>query len=203
MIFKSYHNETIFKQNDFYSSFLISNQIICVITAVFITRIKHICLKLGMSIHADVWSHPGQYPVHPLTPSWSHKGHAHSHEWSTHIPFILCQYAFPLLKWGYFTLWPWIFKVMGVAKGQGHMWSAQNLTRTTRMPAFWSYPPPLHDYPYYWFISDPKSKQDKVKVTNLKNLPKIQMLNFAKKLDKRHTFLSCLIRYVWLWNGSR
>ena len=23
-----------------------------------------------------------------------------------------------------------------------------------------------HDYPYWWFTSDPKSKQDKVKVTN-------------------------------------
>ena len=32
-------------------------------------------------------------------------------------------------------------------------------TRTTRKPAFWEYPPPPHDYPYNWFISDPKSKQ--------------------------------------------
>ena len=23
-------------------------------------------------------------------------------------------------------------------------------TRTTRTPAFWVYPPPPHDYPYYW-----------------------------------------------------
>ena len=60
-----------------------------------------------------------------------------------------------------------------------------------------TFPPTPHDYPYYWpvhigsqaqsidqfildpkahtinkFILDPKSKQDKVKVTNLKNLPK-------------------------------
>ena len=47
------------------------------------------------------------------------------------------------------------------------------LTRTTRTPAFWGYPLPPHDYPYYWpvhfesqvhtidqLISDPKSKQD-------------------------------------------
>ena len=47
------------------------------------------------------------------------------------------------------------------------------LTRTTRTPAFWGYPPPPHDYPYYWpvhfesqvhaidqFVSDLKSKQD-------------------------------------------
>ena len=26
-----------------------------------------------------------------------------------------------------------------------------------------------HDYPYYWVILDPKSKEDKVKVTNSKN----------------------------------
>ena len=38
-------------------------------------------------------------------------------------------------------------------------------TRTTRTPAFWDTPPP-HDYPYWWFTSDPKSKQDIVKVTN-------------------------------------
>ena len=44
------------------------------------------------------------------------------------------------------------------------------------MPAFWGYPPPPHDYPYYWVILDPKSKEDKVKVTNLNNLPKF--LNF-------------------------
>ena len=26
---------------------------------------------------------------------------------------------------------------------------------------FWGYLPPPHDYPYYWFILDPKSKEDK------------------------------------------
>ena len=41
-----------------------------------------------------------------------------------------------------------------------------NSTRTTRTPAFWGYPPPPHDYPYHWVILDPKSKEDKVKVTN-------------------------------------
>ena len=51
-------------------------------------------------------------------------------------------------------------------------------TRTTRMPVFWGYPPPPHDYPYYWVILDLKSKEDKVKVRNLKNLPKWQILNF-------------------------
>ena len=32
-------------------------------------------------------------------------------------------------------------------------------TRTTRTPAFWGYPTLPHDYPNYWFILDPKSKQ--------------------------------------------
>ena len=44
-------------------------------------------------------------------------------------------------------------------------------TRTTRTP---------HDYPYHWVILDPKSKEDKVKVTNLKNSPKFLL----KLLDK-------------------
>ena len=46
-------------------------------------------------------------------------------------------------------------------------------TRTTRTPAFWGYPPPPHDYPYHWVILDPKSKEDKVKVSNLKKIAKI------------------------------
>ena len=36
--------------------------------------------------------------------------------------------------------------------------------------------PPPHDCPYYWVILDPKSKEDKVKVTNLKNSPKISIV---------------------------
>ena len=58
--------------------------------------------------------------------------------------------------------------------------------QTTRTPAFWGYPPPPHDYPYYWVILDPKSKEDKVKVTNLKNLPKqpLQATHLLKLLDK-------------------
>ena len=69
-------------------------------------------------------------------------------------------------------------------------------TRTTRMPAFWGYPhpPPPHDYPYYWVILDPKSKEDKVKVTNWKNLPKFLIFEFWNNHYMRHTFWSCLIR---------
>ena len=67
-------------------------------------------------------------------------------------------------------------------------------TRTTRTPAFWGYPPPPHDYPNYWVILDPKSKEDKVKVTNLKNSPKFQIFEFWNGHYTRHTFWSCLIR---------
>ena len=72
--------------------------------------------------------------------------------------------------------------------------SYQDITRTTRTPAFWAYPPPPHDYPYHWVILDPKSKEDKVKVTNYKNSPKFQIFEFWSGHYTRHTFLSCLIR---------
>ena len=67
-------------------------------------------------------------------------------------------------------------------------------TRITRTPAFWGYPLPPHDYPYYWVILDPKWKEDRVKITNLKNLPKFQIFKFWNKHYTRHTFWSCLIR---------
>ena len=59
-----------------------------------------------------------------------------------------------------------------------------------------------HDFPLYWVILDPKSKEDKVKITNLKNLQKIKILEFIKHnlfnkiylRHTRHTFLSCVIR---------
>ena len=53
-------------------------------------------------------------------------------------------------------------------------------TRTTRTPAFWGYPPPPHDYPYHWVILDPKSKEDKVKVSNLKKYAKISIFLILK-----------------------
>ena len=67
-------------------------------------------------------------------------------------------------------------------------------TRTTRTPAFWGYPPPHNDYPYHWVILDPKSKEDKVKVANLKKSPKFQFFEFWNGHYTRHTFWSCLIR---------
>ena len=67
---------------------------------------------------------------------------------------------------------------------------------------FWGYPPPPHDYPYHWVILDPKSKDDKVKVTNFKNSPKFQIFEFWNGHYTRHTFWSCLIRCAnmkWIW----
>ena len=45
-------------------------------------------------------------------------------------------------------------------------------------------PPPPHDYPYHWVILDPKSKEDKVKVTNLKKSPKFQTFNFETDITR-------------------
>ena len=62
--------------------------------------------------------------------------------------------------------------------------------------------PPPHDYTYYWVILDLKSKENKVKVTNLKNLPKFQICHFSNKLYTRHTFWNCLLRCAnikWIW----
>ena len=68
------------------------------------------------------------------------------------------------------------------------------LSEPTRTPAFWGYPPPPNDYPYHWVILDPKSKRNKVKVTNSKNSPKFQIFEFWNEHYTRHTFWSCLIR---------
>ena len=52
----------------------------------------------------------------------------------------------------------------------------------------------MTDYPYHWVILDPKSKEDKVKVTNFKKSPKFQIFEFWNGHYTRHTFWSCLIR---------
>ena len=63
-------------------------------------------------------------------------------------------------------------------------------TRTTWTSVFWRYPPLPHDYPYHWVILDPKSKEDKVKVTNLKNLPKFQFFfNFETTFHATHLLI--------------
>ena len=69
-------------------------------------------------------------------------------------------------------------------------------SRATRTPAFWEWTPPPYDYPYCLFVSDHKSKQDKVKVIDLKNkCQKIIILEFCKQIYTRHTFW-CLIRCI-------
>ena len=84
---------------------------------------------------------------------------------------------------------------MGSSSMDSTCWAWEISTRTIRTPAFWGYlPPPPHDYPYYWVILDPKSKEDKVKVINLKDLAKFQICEFWHKLYMRHTFWSSLIR---------
>ena len=68
-------------------------------------------------------------------------------------------------------------------------------TRTTRTPAFWGYPPPPHDYPYYnQFILNPKSilltssyripSQNKVKAEKFEKLAKT--LDFGILLQTQH-----------------
>ena len=83
-----------------------------------------------------------------------------------------------------------------------HILYSSSTIRTTRTPALWGYPLPPHDYPYHWVILDSKSKEDKVKVTNLKNSPKFKIFEFWNKHYTRHTFWSCLIRSAnmkWIW----
>ena len=96
---------------------------------------------------------------------------------------------------GFLHYWPFVRGIHWLILESPHQWAVMwcfNIflilawTRTTRTPAFWGYPPPPNDYPYHWVILDPKSKEDKVKVTNLKNSPKFHYT--------RHTFWSCLIR---------
>ena len=58
---------------------------------------------------------------------------------------------------------------------------------------------PPHDYPYYWVILDPKSKENKVKVINLKNLPKFQISyyksTFVKITTSHHIILYGIIHH--------
>ena len=55
-----------------------------------------------------------------------------------------------------------------------HSMTHQKQTRTTRTPAFWDSPPllPPPPPPPPPLTSDPKSKQDKIKVANLKKIAK-------------------------------
>ena len=57
-------------------------------------------------------------------------------------------------------------------------------TYLVQILSFWlrsitSYCADKPNFPELWFILDPKSKQDKVQVTNLKNLPNFKFLEFC------------------------
>ena len=82
------------------------------------------------------------------------------------------------------------------------MWQWLYKTSTARTLAFCGYQAPPYDYPYYWFKLDPKSKQDKVKVTHLKICQNFIFFSILKKTLHEHTFWSCLIRCAnmkWIW----
>ena len=74
------------------------------------------------------------------------------------------------------------------------------------MPVFWGCPLPPHDYPYYWVILNPKSKEDKVKVIDLKECAKIlnfliltqslhatRLLKLLDKMCKYEMELTCIV----------
>ena len=72
------------------------------------------------------------------------------------------------------------------------------------MPASWEYLPLPYDYQYYWFILDPKSKHDKLKVKNLKHLSTFQILKFWHRqvlVFKWQLVCVCLIQWreIFYW----
>ena len=110
-----------------------------------------------------------------------------------------------VLQWRYLPIDFLIFLIPQISTliRRKYVWQFYtNITRTTRTPAFWGYHPPPHDYQYYSVILDPKSKKDKVKVTNLRNLPKFKIFKLWSKFYTRHVVWSCLIRCAnmkWIW----
>ena len=88
----------------------------------------------------------------------------------------------PPLRW---VFWKKIIMLSSSSTGPQFTFAiAIRKTRTTRTPAFWGYTPPPSDYPYHWVILHPKSKEDKVKVTNQKNSPKFQIFNFETGITR-------------------
>ena len=69
------------------------------------------------------------------------------------------------------------------------------ITRTTRPPSFWGYPPPPHDYPYYWVILDPKLKEDSQSY-KFKDFAKISNLWILKQ-TLHATHLLKLLDKIW------
>ena len=106
-----------------------------------------------------------------------------------------------IFKTSYLTLQPALYLLMAQ-----HWWwcnISRNNQNTEQIESLCSEDTLLpNEYPYYWFILYPKSEQDKVKVTNLKNLPKFQHFEFSQQCYTWHTLWSYLIRCVnmkWIW----
>ena len=70
-----------------------------------------------------------------------------------------------------------------------------NETRTTRTPAFWD--TPCRPMITHTCDSHQTARQNKTKSKfQIKKMQNIQIVKFCRKLYKRHTFWSCLIRYM-------
>ena len=93
-------------------------------------------------------------------------------------------YVFNFCRYGWMLTWN---DVIVVTDGIG---SLAEVSRTTMTPAFWGYPRrPMITHTTEQFILDPKSKQDKAKVTHLKNLASIiedtERTRFYPQTDRR------------------
>ena len=80
---------------------------------------------------------------------------------------------------------------MGVYGAWIKRWCLLGSTRQTSLR--FEIPTAPHDYPYYWFTLHPKSRKTKWK-SQIKK--KKWVWNFFNNLYTRHTFWSCLIRWV-------
>ena len=72
--------------------------------------------------------------------------------WLCFIRFIVF-YVTILLSFNVPDIWVWIDPFMSIKLLLLLLLSHNiktSITWTTRTPSFWGYPPPPHDYPYYW-----------------------------------------------------
>ena len=68
--------------------------------------------------HANIWGHPGHYPVDPYTSPWSTKGHSHGQEGPSHMHLFNVNWQPPYLNYVPFKIWPWNSKVKVMAKAK-------------------------------------------------------------------------------------
>ena len=113
--------------------------------------------------------------------------------WSASV-FVLAVPLAAVTSYNYLSRLPMLFLEIASELIKCNKIDKTTTTRTTRTPAFWGYPPPPHYYPYHWVILDPKSKEDKVKVTNLKN--------FETTIITRDTSSEFAWKDVQIRNGS-